>query len=353
VPEKHQYQTKMPVLNFKNPSAELPEIQGGGLRLMLWAGDVVHDGVSDIQRLPGYDVYLCYGFTGGSGLEDNINYLNSMPNGNHFYLCLIDVHDQDQMDRFVDHFKGKFSVIDSDYHGNTPSIPLQVYSDLLVSGGTAYHLEGLNSLRMPTEEYLDLLELFAPVLNLESASRRLWTQELIQEAKDNRLTPAETWSSPDLKHSYYDGLRYRQEHFMKEQRKRSPLFSLIWNYDATNLEDYWGRLPLDILTAPIQNLPAELAYLNQYLPRLYEFLLTWVRCESPGLDEGHNDYMIYIESVEPIAARVSRCQHVLNKRSYCAAIVVKPLLLPTLKYFIDTRYTGSPRREYGVTISKV
>ena len=140
---------------------------------------------------------------------------------------------------------------------------------------------------------------------------------------------------------------------MKEQRERSPLFSHIWNYDATNLENYWSELPVDILTATIKNLPAELAYLNEYLPRLYDFLLTWVRRECPGLDQGHEDYMTYIESVDTIAARVIRCQHVLNKRSYCATILVKPLLLPTLKYFIDTRYTGSPRREYGVTISKV
>ena len=351
MPEKYQYQGKMPVLNFKNPSAYLPEIQTSGLRLMLWAGDIVHDGRSDIQRLPGYDVYLCYGFT--DGLEENINYLNSLPNGGHVYLCLIDVHREEQMDLFVDLFKGKFSIIDSDYNGNTPAIPLQAYSDLLVSGGTAYHLEGLNSLRMPTEEYLDLLELFAPVLNVESASRRLWTAELIQEAKDNRLSAAETWGSPDLKQPYYDGLRSRQERFMKEQRERSPLFLHTWNYDATNLEDYWTQLPLDILTAPVQNVPAELAYLNQYLPRLYEFLLTLVRRECPGLDQGDEDYMIYIETVVPIATRVSRCQHVLNKRTYCATIRVTPLLVPSLKYVVDTRYTGSPRREYGVTISKV
>jgi hypothetical protein len=47
---------------------------------------------------------------------------------------------------------------------------------------------------------------------------------------------------------------------------------------------------------------------------LAHFLLTLVQRECPGLDQGDEDYMIYIETVVPITTRVSRCQHVLNKR---------------------------------------
>lgn len=343
----------MPVLDFMIPSAEFAEIQRTGLRLMLWAGDTVRDGRSDIQRLPGYDVYLCYGFTNGLSLQRNIQYMNTLLNADQIYLCIINVHMNEQMEKFVDLFKGKFSVIDSDYHGNTPSIPLQAYSDLLISGGIAYHIEGINSLQIPMEEYLNILELFAPALNAESASRRLWTPELIQEAKDNRLTPSETWSSPDLKHPYYNDLCSKQKRFFKLQWERSPLFSRTWTYDADKLEDYWAELPVSILTASVKNLPPELAYLSQYLPRLYEFLLNLVHAECPGLDQGDKDYMLYIEAVEPIPERVSRCQNVLNKRAYCANIGLLPLLLPCLKYVVDTRYSGSPRREYAITIFKI
>ena len=342
----------MPLLNFKNTSSEkLPEIKDTGLKLMLWAGDIVHDNKSDIQRLPGYDVYVCYGYS--PGLDINIEYMNSLPNSHRIYLCVLDVYNKRQMDIFTNLFLGKFSVIDSDYIGNTPSLSKFIYSKLLEKGGVAYHTEGINSIRMPLEDHMNLLELFAPLLTYELNLRRHYTEELIKEAKENKLTPAETWSSPDLKHVYYDGLRCRQEEFIIKQESRSPLLRKACLYSIENLKKYWSELPLDILTTQVENLPTEMTYLYEYMPQLYTFLLDLVSKECPGLDQGHKDYMVYIESVESITARVSRCQHVLNKQFYCKIIREIPLLVPALKYYLDTRYTESPKRVYGVTISKV
>ena len=53
------YNPKMTyILDFSNPhflESELPP-QRSNLKLMLWAGDGNHDGVSDGLRLAGYDV---------------------------------------------------------------------------------------------------------------------------------------------------------------------------------------------------------------------------------------------------------------------------------------------------------
>ena len=45
----------------------------GDLRLILWAGDGIHEGITDIERLPHFDVYLCLGFT--AGIDANVEYI--------------------------------------------------------------------------------------------------------------------------------------------------------------------------------------------------------------------------------------------------------------------------------------
>ena len=346
---------EMPVLNFKNSAnIQFNEIPETGLRLMLWAGDMVNEGLTDIERLPGYDVYLCYGFT--PGLYENALHLEALDASgpSKHYLCLLDVNDQEQMGRFTDLFRGKFSVIDSDYRGNTPTLALEAYSTLLVSGGMAFHTEGLNSLRMPQEDYLNVLELFAPLLTPEIRKRRHWTQEIIQEAIHNQLSPGEVWSSVDLKHTYYDGLRARQERFTAEQAARSPSYWFINKYNWDNITEYWDTLPLKIITTPLVNLPTELGFLADYAEKFRAYLVGRVLAVGEiSLDEGHEDYRAYIEEVESINASIKRCQEVLKMRAYCVTIGASPLLVPALKYFVDERGTRSPRREYGVTISKI
>jgi len=345
----------MPVLNFKDSAnIQLNKIPETGLRLMLWAGDMVHGGLTDIERLPGYDVYLCYGFT--PGLYENAFYLEALDTSgsSRHYLCILDVDDQQQMCRFTDLFRGKFSVIDSDYFGNTPTLPFKVYSDLLASGGTAFHTEGINSLRMPQEEYLNILELFAPVLTQEIGERRRWTRELIQEAIDNKLSPGSAWSSPDLKQPYYDGLRAKQEQFIRDQVARSATFWMTFNYNKDNIKEYWNTLPIPILTTPLFGLAPELEFLREYMAQFHAYLIDRVTAiRDDSMDEGHEDYIIYLDEDKSLDDSISRCQNILKKRAYCRMIGTSPLLVPALKYFVDTRHRGSPRRVYGVTISKI
>ena len=91
---------EMPVLNFKDSAnIQFNEIPETGLRLMLWAGDMAREGLTDIERLQGYDVYLCYGFT--PSLYENALHLEALDasGSRRHYLCVLDVNDQEQMGR--------------------------------------------------------------------------------------------------------------------------------------------------------------------------------------------------------------------------------------------------------------
>lgn len=235
-------------MNFilDNPSCIVSELEGRtDLRMVLWAGDCVHDEITDIERLPGFDVYLCMGFI--QTLQANVDYIynnRSKPGA----ICIIDALDKDQMARFVDIFKGRFSVIDSDYNGNTPSLPREYYDALLSENGKGFNVKGINGCGFPIEDVQNALELFAPMLSREDNYRRMWTRELTDIAIANNMSPSSAWTSPDFKDAYYDRIREGQEQLTKWNKNRNPFSSQSHNYSRDNIEEYWKLLPLNILT---------------------------------------------------------------------------------------------------------
>ena len=234
-------------MNFTlyTPSEITPELAGRShLKMVLWAGDCVHDGITDIERLPDFDVYLCFGFSQTLGANVDYIYNRSRPG----IICIIDACVKEQMDRFIEVFRGKFSVIDSDYNGNTPTLPREYYHALLSNEGKAFNIVGINGCVLPTEDFQNSMELFAPMLSPEDNLRRTWTAEMLELAKANDLTPGSTWTSPDFKDPYYDGIRVRQERLMEWNKNRNPVKSDMWNYSKDNIEEYWSLLPLHILT---------------------------------------------------------------------------------------------------------
>lgn len=227
----------MPLLDFAR-HYELP-VKRQNLRLILWAGDGVHGGTSDVARLRGYDMYLCRGLT-KEGLEHNLADLSPDQT-----ICIIDVFNPEEMAEFCRHFDGAFSLINSDYYGNTPTLPIKEYTRLLAKDGIARNIEGINSLRMPVEEMLDSLELVAPALPPELHEKRMWTSLILDLAKRDELSPGAVWTSPDLKHSYYDFVRLSQERFVQWQKRRNP----AWPARAETCEEHWDNLPLKVLLA--------------------------------------------------------------------------------------------------------
>ena len=134
-----------------------PVLDRSDLRVMLWAGDCVHNGIPDVQRLPGYDVYVCNGFK-----DLSVN-LAVLPRGAH--ICVIDIYNQEQFMRFVNDFTGKCLEINSDYHGSTPSLSIDTYSILLGRKGIAYNINGIKSGFNPADRFRRFLELFAPIIS--------------------------------------------------------------------------------------------------------------------------------------------------------------------------------------------
>lgn len=209
------------------------------LRLMLWAGDGLHNEVSDVKRLDAYDVYLCGGYT---NIERNIADLSGSQT-----ICIIDANDRTQMEEFLWGFGGAFRQIDADYFGNTPTLKMEYYTRLLACDGMAHNIVGINSLRMPQEEMLNFLEIFAPVLSDELAQKRLWHPEILKLGKRDDLTSGEVWSSADLKHSFYDNVREAHKRFITQQKERNP----AWPMKGKTLEEHWTHLSTYVLTSPL------------------------------------------------------------------------------------------------------
>lgn len=230
-------------MNFVTGTPSYCEL-AGDLKMVLWAGDCSNNGITDVERLANFDVYLCYGFM--QTLQANIDYINSREKPG--IICILDVTNKEQMGRFVEVFRGRFSVIDSDYRGNTPTLPLEYYYELLSPEGKAFNIKGINGCILPTEDYQNSLELFAPLLSQVDNYKRMWTKEFIELADGNKLTPSSAWQSPDLKDPYYDGVRQRQLQLMEWNKNRNPIGSQVWKYSKDNLEEYWKLLPIHILT---------------------------------------------------------------------------------------------------------
>lgn len=239
----------MSIIDFRTEISEVPQwlVKATDLKLMLWAGDGCHDGTSDIERLPGYDLYLCEGYP--ENLDVNMKYIKGR--GRDGCICILNVFSEAHMAAFVNFFAGKISVINSDYNGNTPTLPLAHYKSLLKQGGVAYNIIGINCCRFPTEDLYNTLEIFAPLLPDRLKPKRRWTKELLDLAKANDLSPAATWSSPDLKVPYYAPLISRQKIFLEEQQARNPKFNSTYGYNSDNFEEYLDALPVKILMAGV------------------------------------------------------------------------------------------------------
>ena len=252
--------TKMNV----HPS-QLPPIRSG-LRLMLWAGDGEHDGVSDVARLRGYDVFLCLGLN-EEMLKRNIDNLFGSQT-----LCIINVREKEQMTEFCREFAGAFSHIDSDYQGNTPTLPISYYSLLLGSGGVARNIVGINGLIMSNEDMLNTVELFFPVLDEETKQKRFWDKSVIALGKRDEISAGEAWSSPGFSHHYYDYVREAQDRFITWQKRRNS----AWPSYKPTLDEQWESLGADVLASRIslpiavEHLEQFSAYLTQKIARILE-----------------------------------------------------------------------------------
>jgi hypothetical protein len=271
------------VLDFKNPVkySTLRE----DLKLILWAGDGEHKGVTDIERLADYDVYVCLGL--GNGVDKNAPHLRKGQ-----VLCLINMTDENQTAEFYRIFEGRFAHVYADYFGNTPTLPADDYRRLLAPGGIAHNIDGINGIIMPLEDILDRLELLAPVLSPDMHEMRMWSKSILDLAKRDDLSPGAVWSSPDLKHPYYELVRLQQNQFVKWQKRRNPQ----WPLRKATLEEHWSELPISTLTVSLHRKSMEgdtsVELLEPHLPAFERFLMERIAAAPPNIEIMDGEYSL-------------------------------------------------------------
>jgi len=211
-----------------------------GPSLMLWAGDCVHNGVPDVIRLTNYEVFVCKGYDFDGSLGENIEAL-----GADQVLCILDVNNEQQMCDFRYVFRERFRKISSDYHGNTPSLPLSEYVNLLEHDGIARHVFGIGGLIFPYEDYYRVLETFVPALSPKWKDQRQWSRQVLELAERDSLSPGMVWTDPDINLPFYAYVKEAQARFSVMQQKRNP----AWPGYGLTLEEHWDSLPLTSLYA--------------------------------------------------------------------------------------------------------
>ena len=327
-------------LDFTNPyqlTSEIPP-QRYNLRLILWAGDGEHDGVTDVRRLNNYDVYVCRGLP-PTVLQKNIHDLTD-----HQILCIMDAKDERQMALFRNMFQGSFSTIDADYFGNTPTLPLKLYTPLLGTGGIAYNTEGINGLIMSQENLLNILEIFAPILNEQAKEMRRWDKMILDLAKRDEMSPGEVWSSPDLKHRWYDYHRESQERFQGWQKERNS----AWPWYKPTMEEHCEDLKPYTLCARIHetSMPPEIMQeIQPHLPAFQNYLAEKVETLSatnPQIAfrrvDGVRDFDFELEGCTNIYKRIRLYQNALKSISD----PIPEGLVGEFGHYVDSRHAEKP-----------
>lgn len=326
------------VLNYTTDNHPKCHIDGP-LKMILWAGDMVDNGITDIERLPGYDVYLCFGFT--KTIQPNIDYIYSRETPG--YICIVDARSEEQMSRFIKEFRGRFSYIDSDYRGNTPWMNPEYYYDLLQDGGKAFNVEGINGSYMYRGDYINALETFAPILPSKLNDERRYTEAMLQLAKDNNLDVDMAWTSPDLKDPYYTSIRENQNIYSSYRKSLNPYHVGARMLGENDLEDYWSKLSETVMSFNIDNAERETKCSLDEL-----FGSSWQRFKNYLIKRVENCVNNKEEFNEYTAEDFGRVQLILKFISTAKRFVG---FRTHYGFYEDPRKNGNPR-VYGMWLEK-
>jgi len=325
------------VLNFTHDIPQRCTIDPP-LRMILWAGDCVHNGITDVERLPIFDVYVCMGYS--PTLQPNIEFLYKRERPG--VICIVDVSSDAQMQRFIKEFAGRITTIDADYHGNTPKMKPEYYRALLAHGGKAYNIEGISSLIMYAGDYVNALEVFAPILPYDLRCERRYTPQMVQLAKDNNLCVDFAWTSPDLKHTYYDDIRKGQTNYAAYRARLNPNHNDIYKFSEKTLEEYWSDLAPEVLTfnykRALLHRPAIEQIIEPYMERFKAYLTAKVEWEVDSKEEFKEQAL----SFERIQKLYSISRYARNFTEFS----------PHISTYHDLRYNGGPIA-YGLWVTKV
>ena len=349
------------IIDFSNNSKIIiPEwmLKKESLSLMLWAGDGIHDYITDVQRLPNYDMYLCNNGDIAT-INKNNDYINQQPQPR--CICIIDVFDSKQIELFLQLFKERFYIINSDYYGATPRLSLKYYSTLLKSNGVAYNIEGISNASFPTIDLSRILELFAPILPKELNYLRHWTLDLIKLAFYNDLPPQTIYNDSEFEKNY-SFIKSDQKIFKEKQKKLYPELDSSISYSKDSIESYWDLLSSSILCVNLDNGFRWLSHpiyewmddqfkdgscIIKYKERFANYLYNRIYLSNINQD----DFNKYIESKSnTLENKIKALQFVIGKLSYNTN---KYSLIRNIIYYNDERKVSDPEmKTYGLVIIK-
>jgi hypothetical protein len=191
---------------------------------------------------------------------------------------------------------------------------------------------------MPVDNMLSTLEAFAPVLDYETRQKRLWSEGVIKLAKRDQLSPAEVWSSGDLKHSYYNYIREEQERFAGWQISRNPQ----WPAMKPTLREQLEILGADVLTRPIAH-PIEQPHLEEFSRFLTEKIQSTLQIKTNfTLVQSAMDEATYGKDL----AGVIRVKQATMKM---LTTDIPPSMTAIIGRILDERYPTNPT-EFGLTL---
>lgn len=126
------------ILNFHECDFALPTWLPETLSLIVGAGDLDHDNIPNVQKFSTFDVFFCNAWDNNGSFRKNVEYLIKA-----YYqkkvICVINHDDQEEVNRFVELFRGRFSLIDGHF-GHTPHFSISNLEKLLTPGGKAMNI---------------------------------------------------------------------------------------------------------------------------------------------------------------------------------------------------------------------
>jgi len=143
------------ILNYRK-GVPTPRPPTRPLTLLLGAGDMSHQGRTNVEQFYDYDMLICMPCDDNGSFQANIAKLSLTP-GEGPTLCLMDVNCESQVATFVEHFKGQFSKIEGHW-AHIPHFTLDTLSSLLQEKGTASNIFELSCNLINVNTYIRWLE---------------------------------------------------------------------------------------------------------------------------------------------------------------------------------------------------
>ena len=145
------------VLNFHEGVERLPEwLPEDGLSLIMGAGDLDQEGILNVKKFSDFNVFFCNNWSFHGTLERNIAYI-----AEHYFhqkvICIIDVHNEQEMISFTDLFKHRFRRVDG-YDQHTPHMTIADLERVLCLGGRATNIYEMSEMCIEVDEFQKYLK---------------------------------------------------------------------------------------------------------------------------------------------------------------------------------------------------